>query len=76
MRRIGALLNLSVDDPESLARVTAFVQGLQELGWTDGRNVRIDFRWGAGDAERLAGRWFPEMRSPTVNRVGAKVAPK
>jgi hypothetical protein len=56
--------------------VTAFVQGLQELGWTDGRNVRIDFRWGAGDAERLAGRWFPEMRSPTVNRVGAKVAPK
>jgi putative tryptophan/tyrosine transport system substrate-binding protein len=53
MRRIGALMNLSVDDPESLSRVTAFVQGLQELGWTDGRNVRIDFRWGAGDAERL-----------------------
>jgi putative tryptophan/tyrosine transport system substrate-binding protein len=53
MRRIGALMNLSVDDPESLSRVTAFVQGLQELGWTDGRNVRIDFRWGAGDAEHL-----------------------
>jgi putative ABC transport system substrate-binding protein len=52
MRRIGALLNLSPDDPESLSRVTAFAQGLQQLGWSDGRNVRIDFRWSAGDVER------------------------
>src|SRR2546426_10453147 len=53
MRRIGVLMNLSADDPDGQARVTAFVQGLAELGWTDGRNVRIEYRWGAGDAERI-----------------------
>jgi len=53
IRRIGALMNLAADDPESQRRVTAFVQGLQQLGWTDGGNVRIDFRWGADDAERI-----------------------
>src|SRR5215510_6116851 len=54
MRRIGFLLSaLAADDPEGQARVTAFVQGLQQLGWTDGRNVRIDIRWGLGDADRL-----------------------
>jgi len=52
MRRIGALMNLSSDDPESLSRVTAFAQGLQQLGWSDGRNMRIDFRWSAGDTAR------------------------
>jgi putative tryptophan/tyrosine transport system substrate-binding protein len=53
MRRIGVLMNLAADDPESQRRMTAFVQGLQQLGWTDGRNVRIDARWGAGDGEHL-----------------------
>src|SRR5262245_11042129 len=54
MRRIGFILSgLPADDPEGQARITAFVQGLQQLGWTDGRNLRIDFRWGLGDAERL-----------------------
>ena len=48
MRRIGALMNLTADDPEASARVTAFAQGLQRLGWTAGHNVRIDYRWGAG----------------------------
>jgi ABC-type uncharacterized transport system substrate-binding protein len=52
VRRIGVLMTLAADDPEGQARLTAFVQGLQELGWTDGRNVRIDYRWPAGDAER------------------------
>jgi putative ABC transport system substrate-binding protein len=52
MRRIGVLMNLAADDPESQRRMTAFVQGLQQLGWTDGRNVRIETRWGAGDADR------------------------
>jgi len=52
MRRIGVLMNLAADDPESSARVTAFAQGLQQLDWTDGRNVRIDTRWAAGDADR------------------------
>src|SRR5262249_39179212 len=53
MRRIGVFMPLAADDPESLARVGAFLQGLQALGWTDGRNVRIDYRWAAGDAERI-----------------------
>ena len=52
MRRIGVLMNFAADDPESSARVTALAQGLKKLGWTDGRNVRIDYRWGAADAER------------------------
>jgi putative ABC transport system substrate-binding protein len=53
MRRIGYLLSaLPADDPEGQARRTAFVQGLQQHGWTDGRNVRIDYRFGLGDAER------------------------
>src|SRR5262245_59356920 len=53
MRRIGVLLNLTSDDPEAPARVAALAQGLGELGWTVGRNVMIDYRWGAGDAERI-----------------------
>jgi putative ABC transport system substrate-binding protein len=54
IRRIGLLLSsLAADDPESQARAAAFVQGLQELGWTDGRNMRIDYRWGLGEADRL-----------------------
>src|SRR5262245_609575 len=52
MRRIGVLLNVAADDPESLTRITAFAQGLQELGWSDGRNVRIDYRWGGANVER------------------------
>ena len=44
-RRIGVLIGLSANDPESSRRLTAFRQGLQELGWFDGRNVRLDVRW-------------------------------
>jgi ABC-type uncharacterized transport system substrate-binding protein len=51
MRRIGVPMNLGSDDTEAQARNAAFLQGLQELGWTVGRNVRIEYRWGAGDAE-------------------------
>jgi putative ABC transport system substrate-binding protein len=53
IRRIGVLEGTVADDPESLARIGAFLQGLQELGWTDGRNVRIEYRWGSGNAERI-----------------------
>src|SRR5215208_6808304 len=52
MRRIGVLMGLAADDAEGQARIAAFVQALQELGWSNGRNVRIDIRRGAGDAER------------------------
>jgi putative tryptophan/tyrosine transport system substrate-binding protein len=52
MRRIGALINRAVDDPEGQARLAALKQGLEQLGWSDGRNVRIEARWGEDDAER------------------------
>jgi putative ABC transport system substrate-binding protein len=51
VRRIGVLLSLSADDPQGQARLMAFVQGLQQLGWTDGRNMRIDARWSGGNAD-------------------------
>jgi putative ABC transport system substrate-binding protein len=52
MRRIGVLVStLAADNPAWQARNTAFVQGLQQLGWTAGRNVEIDYRWGLGDDE-------------------------
>ena len=50
MRRVGVLMNLAADDTGGSARVTALAQGLQELGWRDGRDVRIDYRWAAADA--------------------------
>jgi len=54
MRRVGVLMAIAADDPQSQRRMTAFVQGLQELGWTDGRNIRIDTRWtGGGDTDRM-----------------------
>jgi putative tryptophan/tyrosine transport system substrate-binding protein len=49
MRRIGVLAGTTADDPQAQARLAAFVQSLQELGWTDGRNVRIDTRSVGGD---------------------------
>jgi hypothetical protein len=53
MRRIGVLMHLASDDPEGQARIGAFLQGLQEWGWAVGRNLRIEYRWAAGDAERI-----------------------
>ena len=52
MRRVGVLGSRATDDPEGQARLAVFLQGLQELGWTDGRNLRIDYRWAAADADR------------------------
>ena len=52
MRRIGVLMNRAADDAEGQAFVAAFQQVLQQLGWSDGRNVRIDVRWGANDPDR------------------------
>jgi putative tryptophan/tyrosine transport system substrate-binding protein len=52
IRRVGVLMN-TADDPEGHSRVAAFVQGLQELGWSDARNVRFDIRWALGEPDRL-----------------------
>jgi len=52
MRRIGVLMNAVADDPQGQARIVAFQQTLQQLGWSEGRNVRIDIRWGGNDVER------------------------
>ena len=57
---IGALMATAADDSESKARAEAFAQGLQAAGWVDGRNVRIDYRWAAGDPER-ARRYAAEL---------------
>jgi putative ABC transport system substrate-binding protein len=53
MRRVGVLMSLAADDPEGQSRLTAFAQGLQKLGWTEGRNVRNDYRWAAGDPQSM-----------------------
>src|SRR5262249_22186351 len=53
MRRIAVFLPYTATDPVSMSRIAALLQGLQEFGWTEGRNVRIDFRWGAGEAEQF-----------------------
>src|SRR5262245_14367062 len=53
MRRVGVLMNVAADDPLSPLRVSAFAQAMQELGWTVGRNLRVDYRWGQADPERL-----------------------
>jgi ABC-type uncharacterized transport system substrate-binding protein len=53
MRRIGALMAITADDPESQARLAAFAQGLQQSGWTIGHNVRIDHRFAGTNADDL-----------------------
>ena len=52
MRRIGVILPFAAEDPESSARIAGLLQGLSELVWTVGRNIRIDYRWGASNDDR------------------------
>jgi putative tryptophan/tyrosine transport system substrate-binding protein len=63
IRRIGVLMNLPADDPQIPVRVTAFAQALQELGWTDGRNLRIDYRFAGADAGRIR-KYAQELIAP------------
>jgi putative ABC transport system substrate-binding protein len=53
MRRIGVLMPFAIN-PEGQARIAALVQGLQKLGWTEGRNLQIEYRWGSGDLQKAA----------------------
>jgi putative ABC transport system substrate-binding protein len=77
MRRIGVLMNLAADDPQSPVRIATFLLGLQESGWTDGRNLRIDYRWGAGDPDRYR-RYAAELVAlapDVILAVGASLGP-
>ena len=74
MRRIGVLMNLASDDAEAQARIAAFQQALQQLGWTDGRNVRIDYRWAAGDAGRFH-RYAEELLALAPDVILASATP-
>jgi ABC-type uncharacterized transport system substrate-binding protein len=53
VRRLGILLSLAESDPEGKAQLSSFTQGLAELGWIDGRNLRTEIRWGRGDIDRI-----------------------
>ena len=61
MRRIGVLMAHAESDPEFKAYVAAFWAGLEKLGWTEGRNIRIDFRWGALDDAEARERSAKEL---------------
>jgi len=56
MRRIGVLMHLAADDPESPTRIAALRQGLQHFGWADGGNLRIDYRWAKGESRSISSR--------------------
>ena len=74
MRRIGVLMYLAADDAEGQGRIAAFLQELQELGWTDGRNVQIDVRWAAGDAGRFQ-RYAEELLALAPDVILASAIP-
>jgi putative ABC transport system substrate-binding protein len=78
IRRIGVLMSVGADDPEGKARFTAFQQGLQQLGWVDGRNVRIETRWSGGktdDARRYAAELIALAPDVILASGGAIVGP-
>ena len=60
IRRIGVLMAITAGDPQSQIRVVAFEQRLQQLGWTIGRNVRVDYRWSGGNAD-VARKYAAEL---------------
>jgi putative tryptophan/tyrosine transport system substrate-binding protein len=74
VRRVGVLMNLVADDAEGQARVAVFLQRLQQLGWTDGGNVRIDYRWAAGDAGHFQ-RYAEELLALAPDVILASATP-
>jgi ABC-type uncharacterized transport system substrate-binding protein len=78
MRRVGVLMSVAADDPEGKARFAAFEQGLQELGWVDGRNLRIEIRWSGGkvdDARKYAAELIALTPDVILASGGAIVGP-
>jgi putative tryptophan/tyrosine transport system substrate-binding protein len=75
VRRIGVLMSTAADDAESQARFVAFVQGLQQAGWTAGQTVQVDVRWASGDIARLR-RYTAELLalSPDILVIGGRAA--
>jgi putative ABC transport system substrate-binding protein len=74
VRRIGVLMSTTADDPVGQARITSFRQGLQKLGWTDGKNVRIDIRWAGGNAD-LDRKFAAELVALTPDVILATASP-
>jgi putative ABC transport system substrate-binding protein len=72
--RIGVLMGSAAEDPEGQARITAFRQGLQKLGLTEGQNVRIDVRWSGGDAA-LERKFATELVTLTPDVILASASP-
>ena len=72
MRRIG--VNVAENDPAGQRRIAAFLQRLQELDWEEGRNLRIDMRWGAGDSDRYR-RYAAELVALTPAAIFAVTTP-
>jgi putative tryptophan/tyrosine transport system substrate-binding protein len=74
MRHIGVLQRLGESDPEALARTTAFRQELEALGWTEGRNIRIDYRFGGSDADRIQA-YAAELVNSAPDLIVAQASP-
>src|SRR5215471_16398702 len=74
VRKIGVLMNFRSNDEEGQARVTAFAQALQKLGWTEGGNTRIDTRWAADDADRYR-RYSEELVALAPDVILASAGP-
>jgi putative ABC transport system substrate-binding protein len=75
LRRVGVLMPLAADDPEAQTRLGAFLQGLQQLGWTIGRNLQVDVRWGEGNVAVMR-KYAAELVALTPDvLVGAGTAP-
>ena len=75
VRRIGILMNTAADDPEPQTYIAAFRQALQQLGWTEGRNLQVDTRWGAGSTESFAdtGRDWSRLAPDLILAAGVGV---
>ena len=74
VRRVGVLMSMVEADPRGLESITAFAQGLAELGWIVGRDVRIEYRWGAGDLDRFR-RYAAELIALSPDVVLARLGP-